>query len=182
MLKMLKYSIPQLLKHNNCIIPTCISAVKLLGLLRRPRYIHRSSHRKFVYSQPGHSVPSIWSAEYTVAPLPRHQNTVALGTSSTGNTARSLHTKQDKKRGVDFSLQVQRSTTSSNIKIELLNAQSLANKASLIHEHILDKGIDFMCLTETWHWPKAYDTLNEPVPLATVTWRKPAVLVIVAVA
>ncbi|XP_016150225.1 uncharacterized protein [Sinocyclocheilus grahami] len=43
----LKYSIPQLLTLNNRTIPTCIAVVKELGLLRRPRYIHRSSRRNY---------------------------------------------------------------------------------------------------------------------------------------
>ncbi|KAF3860818.1 hypothetical protein F7725_001073 [Dissostichus mawsoni] len=76
---MSKYSIPQLLSLNNYTTPTCISAIKQFGILRRPRYIHRGSRRKFVYNQPCppvSSIPSIWT---TVACLPRHHSADALG-------------------------------------------------------------------------------------------------------
>lgn len=147
----LKYSITQLLELRHYSTPTCISALKQLGILRRSCFIHRSSRRKFVYSQSADSIPSLWSAERTVALFSRHHNTAAYGTnSSSGNTARPLHTKRDRKRGVDFSLLLPlHSTVSSSLKIELFNTQSLTNKSCLIHDHILDRGIDLMCLTET---------------------------------
>ena len=63
--------------------------------------------------------------------------------------------------------------------MELLNTQSLTNKSLLIYDHILDKGLDFMCLTETWHKPGEYSVLNEACPLDITTWRKPAALVVV---
>ncbi len=70
------------------------------------------------------------------------------------------------KHGVDFSLlrPLQRLAVSSNIKIELLNAQSITNKSCLIHDHILDKCLDMMCITETWHQPDHFSTLNESCP------------------
>ncbi|XP_075933638.1 uncharacterized protein LOC142933414 [Anarhichas minor] len=66
----LQYSTSQLLQLNNFSAPPFISAIKTLGLLRRPRYIHRASRRKFVYSSPDRStlsVPSLWSTERTAA-------------------------------------------------------------------------------------------------------------------
>lgn len=67
---------------------------------------------------------------------------------------------------VDSSLPkpLQRSPSISHIKMELFNAQSLTNKSCLINDHILDKGLDLMCITETWHQPDVYSTLNEPCP------------------
>ncbi len=156
----LKYSSPQLLTLNNRTIPTCIAAVKELGLLRRPRYIHKSSHQKFVYHRRGcfvSAIPSIWT---TVARLLRHQSSVVLDVSNTGNTARSVHTKrdcmwniarslhikQDRKCGVNFSLlwPPQRFTSPLTLKIELFNTQPLTNKSSFIQDHIMDKGLDFV--------------------------------------
>ncbi len=132
----LKYSFPQLLTLNNRTIPTCIAAVKELGLLRWPCYIHRSSHRKVVYHRRGcaaSAIPPIWT---TVARLPRHQSSVVLDVSNTGNNARSvhgkldcmgniarsLHIKQDRKCGVNSSVlrPLQRFTSPLTLKIELL--------------------------------------------------------------
>ncbi len=72
----------------------------------------------------------------------------------------------DRKRRVDFGLlrPVQRLTALSNIKIELFNTQSLTNKSCFIHDHIQDKGLDIMCLTETWHQPDVFSVLNETCP------------------
>ncbi|XP_075957467.1 interferon-inducible GTPase 5-like [Anarhichas minor] len=72
----LQYSTSQLLQLNNFSAPPFISAIKTLGLLRRPRYIHRASRRKFVYSWPDRStlsIPSLWSAERT-ATTHHHNN------------------------------------------------------------------------------------------------------------
>lgn len=176
----LKYSIPQLLTFNNHSIPMAIATIKELGLKRRPRYIHRSFRRKFVYHQPdllASYIPSFWT---TVAHLPRHQSSVALCANNAGSTARSLHahpsgtgniarslnSKQIVKRGVDTSVlrPLQRSTTASTLKIELFNTQSLTNKASFIQDHIMEKELALMCLTETWHQPGVYSALNEACP------------------
>uniref|UniRef100_A0A8C1W0H1 Reverse transcriptase domain-containing protein n=2 Tax=Cyprinus carpio TaxID=7962 RepID=A0A8C1W0H1_CYPCA len=74
--------------------------------------------------------------------------------------------EMDRKRGVDHSLlrPIQRFTTSSNFKIELFNAQSLTNKSGFIHDHIRDKSLDIMCLTETWQKPGVFSVLNETCP------------------
>lgn len=85
----------------------------------------------------------------------------------------SLHSRLDTLRGVDYSLRgvdfnvlqpVQRLTPQSLVKFDLFNTQSINNKSTLIEEHIREKGLDFMCLTETWHQPEVYTTLNEACP------------------
>lgn len=48
--------------------------------------------------------------------------------------------------------------------MELFNVQPLTNKSCLIHEHILEKGLDLIGLTETWHKPGAFYVLNESCP------------------
>ncbi|ROL48071.1 hypothetical protein DPX16_18671 [Anabarilius grahami] len=48
--------------------------------------------------------------------------------------------------------------------MELFNSQSLTNKSLLIHDHILDKRLDFMCLVETWHTTGDHSVLNEACP------------------
>lgn len=69
----LRYSISELLrlKSTTSIPGHIISNIKESGLLRRPRYVHRSSRRKFVYS--GNSIPSLWTNRHP-APARRHQN------------------------------------------------------------------------------------------------------------
>ncbi|KAI9525250.1 hypothetical protein NQZ68_009930 [Dissostichus eleginoides] len=62
---MLKYSISQLLSLNNSSTPSSISVIRHLGLPRRPRYIHRSTRRSFVYFQHGQSIASICSTQRT---------------------------------------------------------------------------------------------------------------------
>ena len=77
---------------------------------------------------------------------------------------RARDTRQHRK--VDFSVlrPLLRHTPSTTVKIELFNTQSLTNKSGLIHDHILDKRIDIMCLSETWHRPEVYLALNEACP------------------
>ena len=180
------YSISQLRRLRPAVtLGLDVPIIKELGLLRRNRYIHRGSGRNFVFhNQPSCSatnIPSLWTP---VARLMRHQNAVAPVTINTGNTARSLrpsrgntarfpHIRQDRfpgmessLRGVDFNVlrPVQRFTPQSLLKFELFNTQSINNKGTLIEEHIREKGLDFMCLTETWHQPEDYSALNEASP------------------
>ncbi|GLD61825.1 uncharacterized protein AKAME5_001359900, partial [Lates japonicus] len=78
------FSAAQLMKLNNYSTPACLSVIKELGLLRRSRYIHRSSRRKFVFSRCGDAIPSVWSAVRPVASLPRHRSADTLWTCSSG--------------------------------------------------------------------------------------------------
>ncbi|XP_051778115.1 uncharacterized protein LOC127526531 [Erpetoichthys calabaricus] len=187
------YSSSQLRRLNPATTPEInIPIIKELGLLRCPRYTHRGSGRKFIfYNQPKCSatnIPSFWSP---VARLTRHQSTGTPTTINSGSIARSLHSSMgntraierntvrssypqldlfcgvdSKLRGVDFNVlrPVQRFTPQSLVKFELFNSQSISNKATLIEEHIREKGLDFMCLTETWHQSEVYSALNEACP------------------
>jgi len=163
---MLNYSAIQLKEFNIYTTPSCKSVIKQLGLLRRPRYIHRSCRRKFVFSQSDRNISSLLSRVRTVASRTRHQGPATPRTSNAGVAMTILPTDQVGKRGVDLSLlrPIQRLTTTSNIKIELFNAQSITNKSGLIHDHILEKCLDMMCITETWHQPEVYSFLNETCP------------------
>lgn len=156
----LNYSVTQLKEFNNYATPSCISVIKQLGLLHRLHYIHRSSSRKFVFSR------SPWSGARPVAPPTRHQSAATRRTSNAGVSMTMLRADRDGKRGVDFSLlrPIQRHTAPSTIKIELFNAQSITNKSCLIHDHILDKCLDLICLTETWHQLDVFSVLNETCP------------------
>lgn len=165
---MLSYSVEQLVNLNSFFTPACTAVIKQLGLLRRPRYIHRSSRKTFFCSQSsdGTTIPALWSTTRTVAPRTRHQNAVSYRRSSLDVSMATPLSELNGKRGVDFSLlrPVQRFVASSKSKIELLNAQSITNKSCFIHDHILDKGLDYMCITETWHQPNTFSSLNESCP------------------
>ncbi|XP_072571304.1 uncharacterized protein [Paramormyrops kingsleyae] len=135
------------------------------GLLRRPRYIHRSSRRKFIYHRHSNhcapyprfasKIPALWSV--TGAHWRRHQNTVALDTCNTAECGF---------RGADWTVlrPLQRHVVPPMVKIELFNTQSMSKKASFLQEHILENGLDLLCLTETWHEPEVFYTLNESCP------------------
>ena len=163
---MLSYSVNQLMNLNSFFTPPCTAVIKQLGLIRRPRYIHRSSRRQFVCSQTSLTIPALWSAARTVATRIRHQSAVSYRISSLDVSMATPLSELNGKRGVDSSLlrPVQRLVASSSSKIELLNAQSITNKSCLIHDHILDKCLDYMCITETWHQPNTFSSLNESCP------------------
>lgn len=101
----------------------------------------------FFFSRSDRNIPTLWSGARPGASPTRHQGAATARTSNAGGSTATL--------GVDFSLlrPIQRHTAPSTIKIELFNAQSITNKSCLIHDHILDKCSDLMCLTETWHQP-----------------------------
>ncbi|CAL8275184.1 unnamed protein product [Gadus morhua 'NCC'] len=71
---MLTYSPAQLFGIFNYSLPSSISVMKQLGLLRRRCYIHRSSRRGFVLSQHGLCIPFTLSPARSVTPLTRHQD------------------------------------------------------------------------------------------------------------
>ena len=160
---MLKHSALQLLSLNNSTTPTCIAAIRKHRLLRRPRNVHRSARKKFVYSQhcPA-TVASIWSPADRVTLWRCHQNAGVVGTCSESSTRRYG------KPGVDHtvlrSLQRHSPPALSPVTMELLNTQALNKKSLLIHDHIVEKGLDFMCLVETWHKPGDHLLLNEVCP------------------
>lgn len=167
-----KYSISQLLSYNQWLPPPCIPVIKQLGLLRRPRYVHRSSRNKFVYRQHNAaSIPSIWSTTARVAPVGRHQSSGVIGHCSNHPPLfplRAASAGRNRNHGVDYSvlrsLQRLGPKDLSSATMELFNTQSLTNKSLLIYDHILDKKLDFMCLVETWHKPGDYSVLNEACP------------------
>ncbi|KAL7401583.1 hypothetical protein ABVT39_001713 [Epinephelus coioides] len=138
-----------------------------LQLPHRPRYIHRGSGRRFVLSKHGdHGNPhrfitSLWSAGRTVAQQWRHQNTATPVAKD-----RSAYGRMDRKPGVDHSVlrPLNGLDSAGHSTLELLNVQSLTNKAGLINDHITDKGINILCLTETWQQPEVYSVLNEACP------------------
>lgn len=173
---MLRYLPNKLLELNTCFAPSNIFALKQLGILRRPRYVHRGSWRRFVYPQsiPEGSIPSLWTAAGGVRQRRhrmRHPSSHGPGLKNynrphPGPLLEEPLTARPGKRGVDHTVlrSLVKWTPSSVIKMELLNCQSLTNKSSFIHNYIFDQKIDFMCLTETCHKSEVYSVLNEACP------------------
>lgn len=126
------------------------TVIKELGPPRRPHYSYRSSWWKFFYLWTCSNIPTLWSATQIVAPRTCHQSIVS-------DWKRS-HTAS----GKDLSLLLpsQRLVAPSRIKVELWNAQSITNKSCLIHDHLLDKCLDFMCISETWHKPDTFSSFH----------------------
>ena len=145
----LRYSAARLLQLNNHSTPLCISVIKNHKLLKRTRYIHRGSGRKFVYFHTGHSIPVLWSAERTPTFRLRHHN-------NTDERAPCLQALAMTPESI--------LTTQSNMKLTLFNTRSLNNKSHILNEFILDNKLDFLCLTETWQQPLDYLSLNLTTP------------------
>lgn len=107
-------------------------------IMRRLKYIHCGFHQKIRISSAkpecGGKIRSFWS---TNPRLPK-------------NAGRSVLTPLLRS---DF--------THSALLFALFNVRSLSNKTSLIHEHIQDQNIDFMCMTETCQKPNDYFHLNQ---------------------
>ena len=127
-----QYSSARLLDLVSYSIPSAITVIKSLGLLRRPRYIHRGSRRKFIYSSS--TIPSITSVSHSgLSGALRHHN-------KTHVRARYLRPLVC----VDtVTPPIQPASAINNVTFMLLNAQSINNKPGLIYETILDRNIPY---------------------------------------
>lgn len=136
---MLTCTASQMLTLNNWTTPMCLPLLKILGILLCPRYIHRSSHQKFVHSRTAPAIPSLYTT-CSITSLTRHQNALLLPTCCFGNVTARKRTGLDGRSGVDFSLlrPLKRYSMPENIKMELFNVQSNSNKSGFLHDHILD--------------------------------------------
>uniref|UniRef100_A0AAV2KZ14 Alkylated DNA repair protein AlkB homologue 8 N-terminal domain-containing protein n=1 Tax=Knipowitschia caucasica TaxID=637954 RepID=A0AAV2KZ14_KNICA len=162
---MLQYTPSRLLELNNHRYQLDTGILKHLGILRRPRYVHRGSGRWLKRQKSsGNTVPAVWSETRFVAARTRHQNAVTMETTSAAPALQWTRRKQNP--GVDFTVlrPLPRMARLQNTKVELFNVQSLSNKACLIYDHIVEKDIDIMCLTETWQKPDVFSALNESCP------------------
>ena len=113
---------------------------------RRP--LHRGSGRMFTYNFTSpNSIPSIWSCRPPTSSL-RHHN--------------KLHVNLTNLRPLLQSSQP--ITKHRHLKLALLNTRSLNNKSLILNEFITDNNLDFLCLTETWHKPMDYFSLNQTTP------------------
>ncbi|KAM9790323.1 uncharacterized protein ACBT44_018929 isoform 1-T2 [Syngnathus typhle] len=126
--------------NNNHRLPAAAaSAASKAGILRRRRYIHRSSGLSFKRHFPdGSPIPSFWTnSRPPVTPTFRTVNF---------NNLRSP------------------TPAPSSISLALLNCRSLSNKSLVIFELILDNNLDLLLLCETWQQPLDYFSLNQATP------------------
>lgn len=153
----LRYTSTQLLSLYHHAPPSLdkLATLKQLCLLRRRPYVHRGTRRKFVlHFTAENNIPSIWSERSS-----RHsgyKHNICTRHLCTGPT------NHYNLRSVPAS--PTRTPQQNPLKTALFNTRSLNNKSLLLHEFIMDKELDLLCLTETWHKPMDYIALNQTTP------------------
>ncbi|TKS65252.1 RNA-directed DNA polymerase from mobile element jockey [Collichthys lucidus] len=117
----------------------------------------RGSGRMFNYnfSTPD-SIPSIWSCSRTATSL-RHHNKRQVHLSNLRPLPQSSQPVMKQR----------------HLKLALLNTRSLNNKSLILNEFITDNNLDFLCITETWHKPLDYFSLNQTTPTGYTYMDKP---------
>lgn len=55
-------------------------------------------------------------------------------------------------------------TRQQHLKLDLLNSCSLNNRNQILNEFVMDNNLNLICLTETWHIPLHYFSLNQTTP------------------
>ena len=158
--RILKYSSVELHKLACYSTPDSHAVIKSLGLVRRPRYTHRGSRRKFIYSHS--TIPTVQSIG-TSGFERRHHNKLYV-----------CRTNLRPLVCVDSATPtIQPASAINNAAFMLLNAQSINNKPGLIYETITDRDIHILCLTETWQADQDFVALNKATPPGYVYLHKP---------
>uniref|UniRef100_A0A1A8NBE7 Uncharacterized protein n=1 Tax=Nothobranchius rachovii TaxID=451742 RepID=A0A1A8NBE7_9TELE len=153
----LQYTAAELLRirHRPGSPPASLHLDPDISRLLRRRYVHRCSRRNFHYHNSA-SINSFWS---TTRRHP-HRNSYrrTADHSSLASLARTANA-----HGCD----------STTVNFGLLNIRSLTGKSHLIHDLIENRGVDFMCLCETWQQPADFSQLNDATPPGFVYLTKP---------
>lgn len=155
----LQFSSAQLrnLKSSARLPPGTYKWCELLGILRRPRYIHRSRKKLWTYHcASSNNIPAICA-----------------------NT-RASRKRQKENRGINFeNLQHidpaigRGNNPSSYMRCALLNTRSLTDKALALNDIITDTNLDILFLTETWQVPNDLYNLNLLTPPGYTYFSQP---------
>ncbi len=130
-----------------------------VGILRRPRYIHRSRKKLRTYHcSSSNSIPVICT-----------------------NTRASRKTQQENRvinSGILRPLRIDPvlgncNVASSDMQCVLLNTRSLTDKASVLNYIIIDANLDMLLLTETWQVPMTFSILNLLTPPGYIYLSQP---------
>ncbi len=126
---------------------------RTLGIIRRPRYVHRSVRRIFNYQQSTSTViPCIWSNN---RPLVKSKPLL-----SDCRPPRSLVCikKSDSNDNLTENTDVLQN------HFALLNCRSISDKGPYLNELIIDTNLDMIFFTETWQTPNDFMHLNLLTP------------------
>lgn len=139
--------------YNHCVA---------LGIARRPRYIHRSSHKHCtglttsVPSVDGCTIPVVWSPSHRLYAKTRREG---------GNINFVNH------RSLEYvplrallEATTSSATVQSSVKMALVNARSLSNKTFIMNNFFSSHALDFLFVTETWQKPDDHSSLGELSP------------------
>ena len=134
---------------------------------------------------PGHSISLTYSIPVIGTSLPsmrRQRSSKPACWRNSSNFVSSPETQQQSTAGFQTSLRTRRRVDfkvlrplqkisppitplpPKRMKMSLFNAQSIGNKSSLLHRHIIENVLDVLCLTECWHEPGVFLGLNELCP------------------
>lgn len=135
--------------YNHCVA---------LGIARRPRYIHRGSRRKqcainaSTISADGCTIPVVWSSSRRLHTKTCHEN-------GNGNFAHLRCLEYVSSRAP-----LDTTTSSTTLKMALVNARSLSNKTFILNDFFISHALDVLFVTETWLKNGDQSSLSELSP------------------
>lgn len=141
------------LNRHSFLDPITYEYCRSLGIIRRPRYVHRSVRRIFNYQRStSTAIPCIWSKNRALV-KPKHQQ-------SDCRPSRSLVCIKMS----DSNNNLTENTDVLQNHFALLNCRSISAKGPYLNELITDTNLDMVFFTETWQTPNDFMHLNLLTP------------------